>query len=157
MILEYNTFGQTGYNMTIGGEGTKGHVVSEELKQKSREWHLQFRHTEESKHLMAEKFTKMRGRKVNQYTKEGQYVATFDSCALAAKAVGSKNSNGAIHQLCSGTFKRWAQVLVKGFQWKFDTGENRHDIDPAPDLQSARIQKLINHNKSSANSISENI
>lgn len=141
MIAAHNTLTE-GYNMTEGGEGTKGRTVSDEAKQKSRERHLQFRHTEESKQAMKEKFTKLRGRPVNQYTKDGTYIATYDSCILAAESLGNHNLSGAIHQLCAGTFKRWRQAVVAGFQWAFFEGSTSN-INPAPNLREQAIAAMV--------------
>jgi len=140
MIEKHNTFGRRGYNMTSGGGGTVGRIVSNEAKQKSREWHLKFKHSISSKQLMKEKFTALRGKAINQYSKEGRYITTFRSAAEAAVAVGNRNLSGAIHQLCAGTFKHWKQSTVKGFQWKFYTGTT-DDIPAAINLRQLSAQR----------------
>lgn len=142
MIAKYDTFGKNGYNMTAGGGGPTGRTMSEEDKQKSRLWHLRFRHTEESKKFMKKKFTKLRGRSVNQYTKNGLYITTFDSCVQAAESLGNKKLCGNIQQICAGTFKHWTQSTVKGFQWKFNNGDTSN-IEPAVDLNTKRIKQFI--------------
>jgi hypothetical protein len=156
LILEHNTFGINGYNMTIGGEGTTGRIVSEESRQRLRAQHLNFRHTTKSKQTMVEKFTILRGRKVNQYTKSGQYIATYDSCTQAAQQVlNNKNLSGSIHQLCAGTFSNWNQELVKGFQWKFDNLDNRTDVSPIVGLKDTHIKNLVKRNSQQAKKVQQ--
>jgi group I intron endonuclease len=121
MITLYNTL-DCGYNMTRGGDGVVGRIVTDEQRNRSSEWHKQFRHTESSKQLMKQTFTKLRGRKVNQYKQNGDYVATHLLCAAAASSIGSPVSKGSIHQICAGTLKT-NQLLIAGYQWMFYTGD----------------------------------
>ena len=101
MIATHNTL-TDGYNMTMGGEGTKGRFVSEEAKRRSSEWHSRFTHTNETKQLMKNKFTKLRGKSVAQYDLNGKFIASFPSATLAAEHLGNKNLRGSIQQMCAG-------------------------------------------------------
>lgn len=152
-VSHHNTL-ESGYNMTSGGDGGRDRPMSEENKQLFRERQLQFRHSDSSKQMMKEKFTELRGRPVNQYNMDGTFIATYPSTTTAAEMLGNKNLSGAIHQLCAGTFKRWKQVQVNGYQWKFYTG-NTDDIPPAEDLDVQRIQKLIANNAARAKKVSQ--
>lgn len=48
-IAEYDTFGENGYNLTIGGEGTCGYVRSQETIEKHRKAITGRKHSEEAK------------------------------------------------------------------------------------------------------------
>jgi hypothetical protein len=154
MISEHNTFGQNGYNMTVGGRGMMGRVKSKEEKRKSSEWHLRFRHTEESKQLMRVKFTNIHGCRVNQYTLDGAYIATFDSCKQAAESLGAVGSSSSISRLCAGSFTKHRQASVKGYQWKY-YNNNISNIAPAPNLKADRNQQLGSRAKMGARKVQQ--
>lgn len=140
-ILKYNTFGKGGYNMTAGGGGTIGRHMSEEAKQKARDRQLLFNHSDESKVVMKQKFTHLRGRKVAQYDISGKFLRTFDSCVEAAEHLGNRNLQSSINQLCGGTHKH-NQNVVRGYAWKFYSGDDS-DIPPIEDRTSNRYQTFI--------------
>lgn len=56
-----------------------------------------------------------RGKKVEQYTKNGEYVQTFDSLSAAAQEM--KCTVGAISNCCLGRSK-----TSQGYRWKFSEG-----------------------------------
>lgn len=69
---------KSGYNSTIGGEGSKGLKLSDEVKQhlseiaKEREFNPMFgkHHTDETKAKMSKKASKA----VNQFSKTGEFI-----------------------------------------------------------------------------------
>lgn len=109
---------QKGYNETIGGEGggmyNKHH--SEESKDKIRQARKRNGFTEEHrKHISEAK----RGtnhhfaKKVYQYTKENEFVRTWDYMSLAAKELKISKAN--IGEVCNGNRK-----TAGGFIWRYD-------------------------------------
>lgn len=51
--------------------------------------------------------------KVNQYTVDGKFIQSFESCSEAARSIGLKN-NSPIVQVCKGIAK-----TSGGFVWKY--------------------------------------
>lgn len=105
-----------GYNLTTGGEGFSG-KHSEETKKKMSESHRGLdnhqkgrNHNDISKVQIAQ--TKMGGEYViNQYTKEGVFIASYPTYVEAAKAVGALKTS--IHNCTTGLSK-----TCKGFIWR---------------------------------------
>lgn len=114
-IKKYNTTDPTiGYNLTDGGEGTKGFKHTEETRKKMslsspkvREWARGISRSEETKKKIAN--TKLNGDKIYQYTLDMEFVACYDSYT---EAVGLK-SKSAIWNCVKGISKN-----SKGFIWK---------------------------------------
>lgn len=130
-----------GYNCTIGGEGTKGHHLSPESKNKIAQWHYGKKHSEETKKKMStsrkgkhhtkETINKMKSipripsakskellREYNErrkiaieVIKNGVVIETFDSISLAAKYIGSCKSH--ICKCLNGKAK-----TVKGYTFR---------------------------------------
>lgn len=123
-----------GYNCTKGGDGSLGHIVSAESKERMREsakrtWskpevkvrllaHL--RKLNESRRgttkpsEVAAKTAMALGKPVCKYTKDGKYVETFWSAMEAARAC-NRSSNSMIVGCCKGKRK-----TAYGFIWKYD-------------------------------------
>ena len=117
-IKKYGTTDPSiGYNLTIGGEGTKGFKHSEETKAlmslhspKVREWAKGKERTQDTKKKIAEKM--LGGKKICQYTLDMEFVASYDSYVEAAEAVGL-NSKSSIYNCVTGRSK-----TSKNFIWK---------------------------------------
>lgn len=130
-----------GYNNTHGGEhGKMADHVNEWNRRRGKELigdknpFFGKKHTSESKLRMSaarlsnpyrfeqakkagEKSAIKTGKKVAQYSKEGEYIATFRSCRDAAKAVvGNKNGGNHIGAVCAGNRK-----TAYGYLWKYAT------------------------------------
>ena len=126
-----------GYNMTAGGDGAKGYVVTNEQRERMREsaakmWsdpemreHLTQHLHEISMANIGRKIdpniVKNRAEKlsikVDQYTRNGKYIQTFNSLTEAAHSIG-KETNAAIVACCKGKRKSYY-----GFIWKYHNEE----------------------------------
>ena len=72
-----------------------------------------------------------RGKKVEQYTKAGEYVKTYDTVSDAAKAMGCCVS--AISNCCLGRAK-----TSMGFQWRFSEGSTtKYERNPSSSVQDS--------------------
>lgn len=135
MIDKYNSKNpKYGYNQTIGGDGACGHFVTDAQRKKLSEHALKvWSNPQTREHLVAhlreiskknigrkmspsaiQKTTEALSIKVDQYTKDGQFVQTHNSLMKAAKSVG-KDSNSAIVACCKGKRKSYL-----GFIWKYN-------------------------------------
>lgn len=98
-----------GYNMTDGGDGTLGHNMSKEEKEKRRKKYsgkgnpyYGKKHTKETKRKISKHHADVSGinnpnsKKVYQFTLDGKYINQYDSCSTAAKALGYKNGSSKI-------------------------------------------------------------
>lgn len=134
-----------GYNNTHGGEhGKMADHINEENRRRGKallgEKNPFFgrKHTDESKARMrkarlsrpdrfkqsreaSEKSARKTSKKVSQYSKNGTYLATFDSCCEAARVLtGKRNGGNHIGAACAGKRK-----TAYGYLWKFEK-----DIEP---------------------------
>ena len=48
-IKKYDSFGENGYNMTVGGEGSEGHIVTDEVKELISKKCTGYKHTDKAK------------------------------------------------------------------------------------------------------------
>ena len=101
-----------GYNMTEGGGGRRGFFFSKETRKKMSLAKVGRKMPLEQKELMREisKHTCVKG--VVQYSREGEYIATFESVNEAGRRTGTKPA--CISHCCNNE-----SVLGNGFQWKF--------------------------------------
>lgn len=73
----------------------------------------------------------IRGKEVEQYTKTGEYVRTYDTVSDAAKAMGC--CIGAISNCCLGRTK-----TSMGFQWRFSEGSTtKYERNPSSSVQDS--------------------
>lgn len=102
-IKQYNSTDRTiGYNLTEGGDGTFGKKLSEETKDKIRQKALGRKLSEETKAKMSEsrkgkcsdkqkkhlsKLQEQCKQKVYQYSKQGEFIAEYNSIIEACKAL----------------------------------------------------------------------
>ena len=102
-IKQYNSTDRTiGYNLTEGGDGTFGKKLSEETKDKIRQKALGRKLSEETKARMSEsrkgkcsdkqrkhlsKLQEQCKQKVYQYSKQGEFIAEYNSIIEACKAL----------------------------------------------------------------------
>ena len=126
-----------GYNMTAGGDGSKNHKVTDEQREKMREstsrmWddpemraHLTEHLREISKKNIGRKMdpdvvkkrVEKSSIKVDQYSRTGEYIQTFNSLMDAARSIG-KDCNSAIIACCKGKKKSYC-----GYIWKYHGDE----------------------------------
>lgn len=72
-----------------------------------------------------------RGKQVEQYTKNGEYIKTYETVSDAAKAVGC--CVAAISNCCLGRSK-----TSMGFQWRFSEGSTtRYERNPGSSVQGS--------------------
>ena len=55
-----------------------------------------------------------KAKKVNQYDLKGKYITSYDSCGIAARAIGGTTSHSHISECCRGKIKSY-----KGFVWRY--------------------------------------
>jgi len=100
--------------LELGKIGGKGKNRSEEIKNKIsnglKEYFKNNGSANKGKHSKI--MTKVNGRKVNQYSKSGDFIASFDSFVLAEKATTIKK--GTIQANASGRLK-----MAGGYIWKY--------------------------------------
>lgn len=126
-----------GYNRTDGGDGVVGYEYTDEVREKMREhakemWedpeirerltlHLQkLREANKGRKIdpeIVKKRAKERSVKVDQYTRYGEYIQTFNSLMDAARSIG-KDCNSAIIACCKGKKKSYC-----GYMWKYHGDE----------------------------------
>jgi len=96
----------------IGGR-IGGHSKTEESKKKiSESLKKYYKHNTNSKKNITETMRKVNGKKVSQYTKEGVFIASFDSIVEAAEKNGLTRRNV---QVCVSGHNKTAG----GFIWKY--------------------------------------
>jgi len=115
-ISKYDTY-NTGYNLTLGGEGSKGCAITEDNKKKISEANKGRKRTKEANIKIIESQLVP----VCQYTLKGEFIEEWDSALSASIAVNIYKQN--IYACCSN---RYAQT--NGFIWKYSrdvvVGEN---------------------------------
>lgn len=133
-IEEYNSMNKAyGYNCTQGGDGCLGHEVTIATREKMRRsakrtWsnpevrerlleHLHELNSSRRGTKMCEetvrKRTKALMKPVSKYTKDGEYIETYESATEAARAMGVE-CNSLIITCCKGKKK-----TAYGFIWKY--------------------------------------
>jgi group I intron endonuclease len=133
-IKIYDTMNRkVGYNLTLGGGGPLGHIVSEdvrkrtsntmkgvkkseEMRKKLSQYHTGLSLTEEAKEKIRASRLKgknnPRSKMVAQYSMDNELIAIHESMSDAARAVGGRHST--ISDCCRGHTKS-----SKGFKWKY--------------------------------------
>jgi group I intron endonuclease len=114
-IEKENSIWPNGYNVTLGGDGTKGvhRVFSDEWRKKHSEamkgkqgFFKGKHHTEEARKKISETgkgrtpWNKGQGTEVLQFTKDGQFVAKYSSASEAERQTGI--IRGSILRCCKG-------------------------------------------------------
>lgn len=104
-----------GYNLTKGGNGTKGYVHTEESKTKisvsnmgKKKPHVGVARSAECR----EKMAKSHNKAVMQFTTNGAFICEYHSGKTAAEQSGARSAN--ISACCLGKRK-----TANGFIWKF--------------------------------------
>lgn len=126
-----------GYNRTDGGDGVKGYEYPEEVREKLSRHAKEMWENEEIREKLTEHLrevsnsnigrkrskeaikatTEAHSIKVDQYTRDGEYIQTFDSLMDAARSI-EKDTNAAIVACCKGKRKSYF-----GFIWKYHGDE----------------------------------
>ena len=128
-IQLFQTFGK-GYNATLGGDGHKTAFSTEESIQQLVALHQSGKSCQEiaatlnkdamtiSRKLKGLGFDlnfKNQGVAVNQFSKTGELIATYDNASLASQAIGKDSAGrGHITAVCRGTRKS-----AYGFVWEY--------------------------------------
>ena len=127
-----------GYNMTVGGDGVVGNVVSEETKEKLRKAYYNM--SEESKKKLRESQIGMKRsdihkkhisesctgkgtKKVSQYELDGTFIKTWNSLTSASDNTDVQISD--ISMCCKNKRKH----IAGGYQWRFSDG-TENNIEP---------------------------
>lgn len=125
-IALWNTMDREfGYNMTAGGDGTAGYYPSEETRAKLSKARRKENLSEEtlrrrSDGLRGRKFSDEHKRKIgdgnskkiDMYTKDGEFIRSFPSAHCAEVELGISHSH--ISQCCNGR-----RETSGGYKWKF--------------------------------------
>lgn len=135
----YNSF-KNGYNMSIGGQGSIGYNLTEEHKQKIRQFLLTKnpfkgkKHTQKTKDIISSK-NSIPVLQIDMIT--GKIINRFKSATAAAMFLGKKRGNCQITKVC----KKYVQpsdgkkyLSAYGYKWEYDiegstTIETTLDID----------------------------
>lgn len=114
--IEYYDSFKNGYNMTKGGDGVNGRVITPEERKHHSEM-LKGRFTGSNNPFYGKSWTKRQREtnqhKVEKYTMDGEFVAEYESLNEAAKSVG-KTHSGNISNCCSGK-----RNFAYGYKWKY--------------------------------------
>lgn len=97
-------------NMTDGGDGVRGWVMSQEIRKKMSEAKKGFRHKKESN--LKNKI--WHSKPLVQMTRDGQFVREWDCAYDAARELFENKGSSKISDCCRGTRK-----THKNFTWKF--------------------------------------
>lgn len=107
LIEKYNTMNRNlGYNRTKGGDGCQGAILSDEAKQKIREFNLGKHLSDDTKEKMSISRTgskNWKSKEVNQYSLDGNFIKLWDCISTAAKNLNI--SYKAISNACRGKTK----------------------------------------------------
>ena len=158
-----------GYNCTLGGDGTSGHKGSSERSRASmlRMWQNEETKAKLLKHLAelnasrigikrspeaVRKGALSRGRRINQYSLDGDYIQSFPTFMDAARSLG-KNDCSDLVTCCKGK-----RNFAQGYRWKYaedDTKEklpplHEHQYNIKPVTQYTLEGQLVRHYKSFA-------
>lgn len=129
-INKYDSY-VNGYNMTLGGsKDFRGHVATEEFKEKCRIRMLSnnpfknSKHNVETKQIISNKNTKHSVIMIDKYT--GEELAEFKNATYACKYLGISNKcRNDIYKVCTGyinpkTGRR--NLSAHGYKWKYKEG-----------------------------------
>lgn len=130
-IKYFGTYGRTGYNGTLGGDGKRYITTTDEefIEYFIGEGNRLMGHTAayfdvhvktlreilRKNNINIPKNNMTSCKKVSQYTKEGEYIQTFDSIVSATRHLGVKVYEGKISMVCRGQRKS-----AYGYTWKFE-------------------------------------
>ena len=106
--------GRYGYNITRGGDGSNGRIITKEERARLSEAHKGYKASEENKQKMREAHKKFYAANPEAYKKrqswrkiavdmldmDGNYIKTFKSAKEAAQEIGSSSSH--ITKCCKG-------------------------------------------------------
>ena len=147
-----------GYNRTDGGDGVHGYEYPDEVREKmsqsaKRMWddpemreHLTQHLREISKANVGRKLdpevvkkrTEQLSIKVDQYSRTGEYIQTFNSLMDAARSIG-KDTNAAIVACCKGKRKSYF-----GFIWKYHGDElTDEQIEWSNRRDDSRLREIV--------------
>lgn len=133
-IAHYETMNpEKGYNCTLGGDGSSGHIVSKETRIAQSALLKRMWKDEETRKRFLDHLAKLNlsrkgiklgeehkrriglsnGIKVDQYSLSGEFIATHPSLMDAARSVGA-NGNTDIVRCCKGK-----DVTAHGFVWRY--------------------------------------
>lgn len=123
----YDSF-KNGYNMSIGGDGSRGYNLTEEHKKKITNYLLKHNPFKGKKHNQKTKdiISKANSRPVVQINPEtNEIVKRFNSAKEAGESFGKPRGNSEIIKVCkkyvSPQGKRYITAL--GYKWEYDISE----------------------------------
>lgn len=144
-----------GYNMTIGGDGVIGNVVSQETKEKLRQAYYNM--SEESKRKLYEnrigiKFSDTHKehirkssigkgvKQVCQYTIDGNFIKEWNSITEASCNTGIQLSD--ISTCC----KNEKRHIAGGYQWRFSDGTTDNILPYIKDMSRHKVAQCDENN-----------
>lgn len=144
-----------GYNMTIGGDGVVGNVVSQETKEKLRQAYYNM--SEESKRRLYENRIGIKlsdihkeyiressigkgVKQVCQYTIDGTFVKEWNSMTEASYGTGIQLSD--ISTCC----KNKRRYIAGGYQWRFSNGTADNILPYIKDMSRHKVAQCDENN-----------
>ena len=142
LIKKYNTMNRNlGYNRTEGGDGCQGIIMSNETKQKLREFNLGKLLSDETKRKMSISRTGSKNCnsvKVCQYDLDGNFIRLWDCMMDASKELNINNRS--ISGACLGKINH-----AGGYRWTFENKE--------VSKKSVHLKRKVNQIDSNTNEI----
>lgn len=154
---------QYGYNMTMGGDGSLGHKLSEIHREESRKrfkalWENPETRKKFEAHLAqlceankgkkrpqsaTNRTTAALSKPIDQYSLDGKYIKTFSSAMNAARSIGT-SSNSCIVKCCK---KKWCSAY--GYLWRYagDSLEYEQYLDRQIQRKQGMAQRCYNNMK----------
>lgn len=115
---------ETGYNLTVGGDGTFGRFHSIESKELMRQKAFGRKANQQSRLIMSLKSAK--AKVVSMFTLEGKLIKTFRSASEAAKEIGANRAN--VAACARGKYKQ-----IKGYKFSYT---DFILTDPLPEIKN---------------------
>jgi group I intron endonuclease len=106
-IKEYNSFGELGYNMTLGGEGALGCKHTDEVRKKNSERNSGKNHVNYGKHLSEE--TKKKISQKNSGVKNGMYGKSLGKILIDGQIFYSNKVAANHYKVHTSTISCWVR------------------------------------------------
>lgn len=134
LIEKFKTQSPNGYNISFGGDGTRGFKISEESKKRMSESHIGYKHTDESKINM--RLTNAQKKiiyQIDRFTNE--VIREFESTSIA-KEIMDKETNSNHNRSYISRSARFFRYFAYGYKWIY-----KEDYDNKTDIYYGIIRK----------------